>query len=504
MKLTAPAAQAISQPAPNLKRQISSGLLWTGLGRVAQQVAQFGLTVILARLLSPEDFGILAMAAVFTGFATTLSDAGFSTALIQKQNIREDHINTVFWVNVASNIFLTALMFLLAPWLAAFYKTPILMPIFRVVGLNFLIGSLGSVHGALLQKEMQFKSIAGISTASVTLSGTLGVILAWMGAGVWSLVVQGIAASLVLTLLRWRFSKWRPRLSFSLEALRELFGFASHLYAFNLINYWSRNGDNLLIGKYFGASVLGAYSRAYMLMLLPITQISSVAAGVVFPAFSTLQKEKERVRRIYLRAVGVLALVTFPAMVGLAVVAKPFVMTVYGSKWAEVAPLLQILAVVGLMQVIGNSLGWLFSSQGRTDVLLAWGAAYSVMVIAGFIIGTIMGSVVAVAISYVIVNAIVFYPELNAAARLVGSSGEEVMRAVCGPLLCSFIMGLAVAAIHITLPATRPAWQILLALTASGISIYLALIKFGKLAAFHDLLNLIAEKRQARKAAVAS
>ncbi|MCX6895427.1 MAG: lipopolysaccharide biosynthesis protein, partial [Verrucomicrobia bacterium] len=277
---------------PSLKSQVTSGVFWSGTGRVAQQAIQFALTVVLARLLTPDDYGLMAMVMVFTGFAGMLADAGFNSALIQKQDLAEEHIHTVFWVTVGIGIFLAGVTWLIAPWLAVFFHSPVLTPIFRVIAVNFIFSGLSNVPSALLNKRMQFRTLAKMDTAAVFLGGAVGVIMAVCGMGVWSLVAQTVGGALLSLSFRYWLSRWRPRWIFCPAALREMIGFSGHLYAFTFMNYWARNADNLVIGKFFGSAALGVYSRAYGLMLLPITQIHSVVYQVMFPALSGIQDDK--------------------------------------------------------------------------------------------------------------------------------------------------------------------------------------------------------------------
>jgi PST family polysaccharide transporter len=436
----------------------------------------------------------MAMAVVFTGFATTLSDAGFGSALVQRKAITDSHCNAVFWLNAGCSFALAGGTYALAPYLARFYTAPALTAIFRFIALNFVFAGLGSVHGALLQKEMKFRELAHVGNIAQFASGAVGVAMAFSGAGVWSLVAQMLCQSMTIAFLRWKFCAWRPKIEFHTGVLREMWRFSGHLYVFNILNYWSRNGDNLLIGKYFGEAALGLYSRAYTLMLLPITQINGVISQVAFPAFALIQDDKQQVKRLYLRGVRLASFVTFPFMVGLIVTAKPFIFALLGPKWGASVPLLQILAIAGLMQVIGNTVGWLFMSQGRTDVMLAWGVAYSVSAILSFAVGVYFGSVLAVAVAYAVVNGIFFYPEVRSAANLVGMKGTEVLRAIKGAFVCSLAMGAAVFALGAVVPRDWLAWERLLILSGFGFLCYTGLAMLFHLGAWSDMINLARKK----------
>ncbi len=217
---------------------------------------------------------------------------------------------------------------------------------------------------------MEFSKIAKVNLASTTLSGIGAVVLAYRGGGVWSLVFQNLLNSFFFTIAVYSLCSWRPKWKFSYPALKDLFGYTFNLFGFNFLNYWSRNADNMLIGKFFGSTPLGYYSRAYGLMLLPISQVIGVVSGVMFPALSAIQHDKERVKQVYLRMTSVISLFVCPLMVGLWVTARPFVLTVYGEKWTAIIPLLQVLSILGIFQSLSNPAGWIYTSQGRTDLML--------------------------------------------------------------------------------------------------------------------------------------
>jgi PST family polysaccharide transporter len=481
-------------PVGDLKQKVTSGVYWSGLGRVVQQLVQFGLSVILARLLSPKEYGLMAMSMVFTGFAGMLADAGFNTAIVQRKELKETHIHTVFWMTFSSGLALSLLTFVLSPLLAEFYTEPSLAPIFRVISLNFIFGGIGNVPSALLQRRMQFRTIAKIDISSLLLSGMVGVAMAMSGAGVWSLVGQSISASLLTSTFRCVSCRWLPKAIFCRSALKEIWSFSGSLYGFNFINYWSRTADNLLVGRFFGAPALGVYNRAYALMLLPITQINSVISQVIFPVFSSIQDDKERVKRIYLRAIGIVTLVAFPIMFGMLVTAGPFIETVYGRKWHGVVPILRILALVGAMQVPINSTGWLFFSQGRSDVLLRWGACLATLAISSFVIGVMIGSVEAVAYCYAIANSVFFFPGLAVAGRIIGMKLRELLAAIAGPLFASCVMAAVLEGLQLLLPPIWPAWQTLALVVAVGVIIYGAIVQLLRLSAWKELVREIKAK----------
>ena len=495
MKPTLPDAEAQLPNAPQLRTRVSTGLAWSGGARITQQGLQFAFSVILARLLSPPDYGLMAMALVFTGVAGVIAEFGFSSALVQKAKLDERDADTVFWISLGSGVLLATVVSLSAPLLASFYAKPTLRAIFPVVSLTFVFSGAGNVAYALLQREMNFRAIAWCDTIAFVGAALLGIGLAAAGAGVWALVTQAVFTPLALGIARCISAKWFPRFRFSVEAVKSMTAFTANLYAFNFVNYWARNGDNLLIGKFFGASSLGVYNRAYALMLLPITQINSVVSQVAFPTLASLQHDKARVANLYCRALGMVTLIAFPVMSGMACVATPFILVLYGSKWAGVAPLLQILAVVGMIQVVVNSMGWIFLSQGRTDLLFRYGVIFSVAVVGSFLVGVRLGSPRALALSYGLANLICFLPWLYAASKVASTSIWQIVSSFTAPLASSFIMAGCVWGTARILPLGMPPVELLIIETAVGAAVYIVLVLAMKPESLGELKRLIRNYR---------
>ncbi|MGA3006920.1 MAG: lipopolysaccharide biosynthesis protein [Opitutaceae bacterium] len=455
---------------------------------------QLSFTAALSWMLSPGDYGVMAMVSVFTGFATMLADGGFNSALVQRRETTEIHTQTVFWINLGTSVGAAVATCLVAPFLARFFLVPTLTPLFRIISINFVLGSLGGAPGAMLEKRMQFKTIAVNLNLALIVSGLLGVTLAFYGAGVWSLVAQSLAFSATHSLLRCWSCRWRPRWAFDLRVVRDLLGFSGNFYVYNSINYWGRNADNLLVGKFFGAAILGSYSRAYSLMLLPMSQLNSVVAQVIFPGFSGLQDDRNRIKSIYLKAIGVVSLVTFPLMVGLEVAAAPFVNTLYGGKWSTVVLFIRILAPVGMLQSIVNTVGWIFLPQGKTHMMLYIGAAVTVGEIISFWIGIKIGSATALAVCYALFNLISFYPTMAIAWRSIDIRPAQVFSILAGPFFSSLAMGAAVYGLGLWIPAAWSPGKALLALVGSGAVFYVVVVRLFRLSAANTLFAFVVSK----------
>jgi O-antigen/teichoic acid export membrane protein len=291
-------------------------------------------------------------------------------------------------------------------------------------------------------------------------------------------------------------SGWVPRLAYSTSAVRELLGFSANLFGFNFINYWSRNVDNLLIGKLMGSGSLGVYSRAYSLMLMPITQVIRIVSRVMFPALASIQGDIVRVRRIYLRAVRMVAFVTFPMMAGLLAAADSFVVTVLGAHWQDVVPVLQILCGVGLIQTLCNPVGWIYQSQGRTDWLLRWGIAACGAIIVAIGIGASFGTVEAVALAYLLVNVLLLYPCLAIPGTLVGMRVRDVFGAISGVAISSLMMVVLVLGVGWLSAAVWPPAAVLIAQVATGMIAYVAVSVFMCKAVWEEVRALLVEWRR--------
>jgi len=477
----------------DLRRKTLSGLNWSAAGQSFQQLAAVLFSIFLARILTPNDFGLLAMVFVFSGFATLLSELGLGAALVQREQIEHRHINAAFWANLAAGAVLALVFLALAPALASFYSHPALEAISRAVALLFIVSALGVVQGALVQREMSFRRLAFIEIAATVIAGCVAVALAASGYGVWSLVAQLLCGQTLRTTMLWWVSAWRPTLTLDRSSLRELWGFSSHLMGFNVFNYWIRNLDNLLIGRFVGASDLGVYSRAYSLMLLPVSQASRVTSRVMFPALSRIRTDIERSKSLYLKATRSIALVMFPIMIGLLVVAESFVLAVLGEKWRAVVPLLQLFCLIGVGQSVGTTAGWIYTSQGRTDLMMKWGIFAGLVQAASFVVGLNWG-VMGVAAAYVIASyTILWYPAWAIPGRLINLTFGQMMRNLAGPFVCSALMGVAVWTIGAVLLGGWSPWGKLAVQVPFGLVVYVLCVHMLRVQSYVELRETIRE-----------
>jgi PST family polysaccharide transporter len=309
-----------------------------------------------------------------------------------------------------------------------------------VLASTFFISSFGIVQTALFTKELKFKPLAIIEISAVAISGMIAVVLASSGFGVWSLVWQQIIFSFVMAILLWSFSSWKPKFLFRWQPVKQLFGFGLNLTGFNFVNYFNRNLDNLLIGKFLGSTSLGFYNLAYRLLLFPLGNISSVIGRVMFPSLSAIQDDKSKVRHNYIKATRYIAVVAFPIMIGLLVVAPQFIRVIFGSQWERSIFLVQVLALVGLVQSILTTVGWVYNSQGRTDIQLRWGIFATCVVTIAFLIG-LFWDIQGVVIAYAIAQLLLLYPALAIPFKLIQLRVTEFFKQFKSIFLATMGMG---------------------------------------------------------------
>jgi PST family polysaccharide transporter len=466
------------------------GALWTSGGRVVTQFVGVVFGVVLARMLGPDDFGMVGMITVFTGFATLFGDLGLGAAMVHSQDTTEVQWSSVFWVNIGVGLLLTAIVAGLAPVVAAFFDKPALVPVTLALSAGFAIASFGIVPSTLLKKELRFKRLVRAEAGALVIAGATGIALAVAGAGVWSLVGQSLAATIARAALLWREARWKPMFRCRWEHIRELAGFSSNALGFSAVNYWLRNGDNLLVGKYLGASALGVYARCYSLMLLPLSNVSRSLADVLFPTFSRIQDDRPRVASAYLRGTQAVAAITVPMMTGLCILSDPFVRAVYGQAWLPMIPILRVLCPVGAVQSIVTLNGTLYLSQGRSGRQLVVGTIVGVMGLGAIALGLRHG-LIGVAGYYAIFSLVVFLPSIQFAVSVVGLSALGVMRNLRNVMICSAVMALVVLGVDRYGLAHANPWVRLGVGTTIGVAVQIGMLRFLRVPALDDVRNLL-------------
>ena len=480
-----------------------SGAAWSAIGRAGEQVVSLLGTTILARLLTPEDYGLVGMVSPVIGFILIFRDLGTAAAIIQRPVLRDEFVASLFWMNLlfGAGAFLTGAI--LAPWIAAFYQTPALTPVMRALSLSFVLSSFGIVPSGMLSRQLAFRRIVLVEIACAAAGVAVAVTMASLGYGVWSLVAASVTKTTLESALFLSLCSWRPRWLFRFEEIRSVYSFSANLAAFQVVNFFARNADNILIGRYLGAASLGYYRLAYNLMLYPLQNVTAVLGRVLFPALAQVQDDHPRFRRGYLKTCVAIATITFPAMLGLMAVAGPFVEVLLGSNWTPVALLLVILAPVGLVQSIGSTVGSIYTAKGRTALMFRVGLAASVLVVASFVVGLRWG-IVGVAASYAIMSFAIALPLLGIATRLVELPVSTVLKTLAPVLGFALLMLVPVALLRLGLEkvAALPALMVLASTVALGLIVYATSLIYWRPAFLRDLLETVAGALPTRLAAV--
>ena len=472
---------------PGLRERSVSATLWSGGDVLLRQGLQFGVSIVLARLLTPKEFGTVALLALFVGVAGIVIDSGFSSALIQRQDVTIREESAVFWFNAGMGAMAAGLLCLASPAIAAFFRAPILVPLTCVMGANLFLSALGSVHTTLLSKALDFKTQMKIGAVASAVSGGAAVVLAWRGAGVWALAGQVLISTATTVVLLWSWHDWRPVWSFSFKALRPLFGFGSFYLLSTLLDTVYARVSTLIIGKLYSAEELGQYNRAWGTQQLPASILSSVIGRVAFPSFAAHAGDKELLRRGTRKVLRGLMFVNAPAMLGLMAAAGPVVATLFGPQWAPSVPILQVLCLAGLfwpLHVINLNV---LMAQGYSNLFFKLEVAKKVLGVAALLAASPFG-VLAMAWSQVAISPISFV--LNAHYTGVFLKYSSLRQAL--DMLPFFLLALPMAGLVWLIPKAMPLPPLLLVgvQVSAGAALYLGAAAVLRLETFQDAWTL--------------
>lgn len=353
-----------------LRHKALKGVLWSGIDKAGVKAVSFIVSIVIARILSPADYGVIGMILVFITIANIFIDSGLSQALVQRKNRTVSDMATAFYFNVVVSVVCYAVLFFCAPLIARFYDVPILNPILRILGLNLIISSFATVQRANLLAILDFKTIAYVNISGISVSGIVGIWMAKAGYGVWALVGQQMSATLTSTLVYWFSGKWHPTIGFSKDSFRHLWNFGSKLLATSLVATILREIYTVAIGKFYRSSELGYYTRAVQTSDMVAMTTNDLINAVTFPILSSLQDERSKMIEVYSRMLGMTAFCVFPIMTGLAVVASPFISVLLTDKWLPVVPLLQWLCFARMFTPISSLNMNILNAVGRSDLYM--------------------------------------------------------------------------------------------------------------------------------------
>lgn len=354
----------------SLKDKTVKGTFWSGIDNVVQFGVTFLVSIVLARLLSPDDYGLIGIVGIFTAICQTLINAGFASALIRKKDTSDDDYNTAFIVNLGLSLFLYIIIFLCSPWIAEFFKREELTPLVRVSSLLIIIGALAIVQQTMLTKRIDFTTQTKITLIASVTSGVVGIIMALMKCGVWSLVAQQLSSNVLRTILLWIYNKWSPRLKFSSSSFHELFGYGWKMMLSGLLDTVWKELYQVVVGKFYAPATLGQYTRAKQFSTLFSSNLTTVIQRVTFPVLSNIQDEKERMVSAYRRIIKVTMFITATSMFLLGAISEPLLYCLIGPKWHEAALYLPLICISGSLYPLHAINLNMLQVQGRSDLFL--------------------------------------------------------------------------------------------------------------------------------------
>lgn len=424
-------------------RSIRGGFV-TGTAQVMKFCLNIGSTVVLARLLTPEDYGLISMVGAVIGFVSLFKDLGLSMATIQRKDIDQNQVSMLFWINVAISIFIMLLTSSLSYLIATFYKEPRLVRITIALSFAFIFGGITVQHQALLRRKMKFFALALVEISSMIISVLIAIGFAMYGARYWSLVIMQLSLAICNAIGVWVACEWRPGRPTRNSNIRSMLNFGGNLTGFNVLNYFTRHLDQVLIGRAWGTQQLGMYAKAYQLLLMPIQQVSAPITSVAIPTLSSLQNDKIRYRHYFCTALNMIAYITCPLIMGLAALSDEIIFLVLGSQWTAAGRIFKVLAFAAYFQPFLYTTGWIYISLGQTDRMVKWSLVCVPACVAVFFIGLPWGAY-GVAVSYSLYYLFMVLPNFMYAIKESPIRLSDAVRAVWRPVTISILIYLAIA-----------------------------------------------------------
>ncbi len=444
----------------SLKKKAVKGFAWNMLEGTGTQIISFIVFLVLARILDPEDFGLVAMATISLAFFRIFKEFGFAAAIVQREDLKTGHIDTAFWTDILVNGTMMAITFFSAKWVANLYNEPRLEVILQVLSLLFFTAAFSQVQSAILRRNLDFKTLAIRTLAAEVIGGITAISCALSGWGVWSLVVKSLTSSFVGTLILWGLSNWRPGLKISKDYFMDLFGFSINMFAANIVNFFGSKSDSFFIGYFLGSVNLGYYTIAQRLILLLTEFLGGAVNKVAWPIFARLQDNPEKIRSGFYSASQILALIVMPIFLGIFAVAEDLVPLMFGSQWDKSIPILKILVFVGIINSMNKMYDSIIVSMGRSGIWLSLRTAISISNMFSFFIALRWG-LTGVALAYVIVAYLYLPVYLYTLNVLVNIKTSKYFRVLITPVAAATLMIFSIFEIkklllNIIIPNTIP------------------------------------------------
>ncbi|MGY0616931.1 lipopolysaccharide biosynthesis protein [Vibrio sp. FJH11] len=476
----------------NLKNKVVHGAIWTLLDKLFNQAGSFVLLIYLSRVLSPSDFGMIAMLAIFLAVSQSLIDSGFSQALIQKsKRVTDEDLSTVFYINLLLSILLYFFLYISSPYISSFYNQPELTNLSRVLFIIIIINAIAVVPRTKLLIAMNFRIQGLINSISMLVSATVAIYMISNEFGYWTLVGMNLTKSMVSTILLVSYSRWRPKWLFSEESFKTLFSFGSNLLIAGLLATVVQNLYSILIGRYFNATQVGYYQQGYKFTNILSSTISSTIQGVTYPAMTSIQEEEQRLVQIYIKVMGIVTLLTLPIFVGFAAISEEFVLIFLGEKWEEIIPILIILSMARAFTPISALNLNILNARGRSDLFLKADLIKLPVSILALIIAIPHG-IVAVAMSQLGFTIISFFINTYYPGKLFGFGAKEQIKQILPTIIASFIMFLSIIFIKLDSIEIEIIVKIIV-----GVVVYILACWFLKIPAFIDVFNIALRRLKA-------
>lgn len=476
-----------------LKDKAISGASWSLVGNIAQSATSFIIGIVLARLLTPEEYGLVGMAGVFIFVTYVFVESGFSAALIQKDNCTNSDYSTIFYFNLIISVFFFTVLFFSAGAIADFYSEPELKEIIRVLSVLIIFYALSIVHRSIIVRNINFKLLNIIITVSQVSSGIIGILLAYSGFGVWSLVWKTVLNQLFINIQLWIFNKWYPSLEFDFSSLKKMFGFSYKLLLSGIINKTYEQLYNLIIGKFFSAKELGLYTRANQFKSLPSESLSGAIMGVSFPVFAQVKNDPIRFKNIAKKIIRTTMFVNISAMLGMAAISKYLIITLIGDKWIDATIYLQLLCVVGLFYPLHPINLNIITATGRSDLFLKLEIIKKILAIPIIILG-ILTSVKIMIIGMIFSSIVSIFINGFYTKQLIDYGVTEQLKDISGSLALGIVTSTIVYFLGACLAAINAKLIILLIQVFAGIVLVICFSSIFKMNEYSDLKDIIKKK----------
>ena len=434
----------------NMRQKIIHGVMWSAAEKWSAQLASTLIFFLLARLLEAKSFGLIALANVFLSLMQILLDQGFAQAIVQREKLEPEHLDTAFWTSVLMGICFVLATLFGAHWVSRIYQEPNLTPITQLMSFSFLFAGLSSVQSAILQRHMQFKAFAVRSLVATIACGIVGIGAALSGLGVWSLVIKELVFGSTASLLLWLQSDWRPGLRFSVKHFRELFSFGINIIGFNCLNFLNQHSDDMLIGYFLGSVALGYYTIAYRLLMIMSQLFTNITTQVSLPTFSRIQHQPEKLRGMYYKITQATSLASVPVFITLAVLAPDLVQFFFGEQWMPSVPAMRVLALAGTLQTVYAFNGTVLLAMNKPFWRLALQFANAVSNLVIFVFVVHWG-IVFVALGYVVQGYILFPFLLLMINRLLDINFKQYISQYFPSIVGTFVMAVSILAIQFLL-----------------------------------------------------